>query len=182
MSTLALRRLRTLRQGYPYLLVALASLIGIWLGSERYGVRPNYNIDEELTAERLANAYAPAIGGLSSFYHLDNDAARERKRAELTAMFESDETIVGASVEVRPSNAPTHTDFDYSAVNISSESCVMRSLVASRSGLVRCHLGGAGGGRDVLKLTRPILQSEDVTVIAILQLDYRKVRQRFREP
>jgi hypothetical protein len=181
MSALPLRDVRTLGHIYPCLLVALAAVTGAWLGSERHGIGPDYNIDDQLTAERIAHTYAPAIQGLKSFYDEDNDAARERRRSELTATLRSDETIVGATVEVRPTDAPIHSDFAYSAVDSKGESCLMRSVAASRSGLVRCHMDTEKGGADVLRLTRPIAQTDDVTAIAILKLDYRKVRQRLRQ-
>jgi hypothetical protein len=180
MSTLALRQLRTLRQGYPYLLVALAALLGARIGSERHGIGPDYTIDEELTAGRIAQVYTPAIAGLTAFYEQPADAKREQSRSTLAASFKSDETIVAAYVEVHPATGPMTTEFVYSAVNSTGSSCVMRSVEASRSGLVRCHIRTADAGRDVLRLTRPIRKTENLTAIAVLQLDYRGVQKRLR--
>jgi hypothetical protein len=166
----------SLRKTYPYLFVALSALAGAWFG---FGMRTDYNIDEAVTAARIAQAYSSVLADMTAFYEHIDGGEREHLRARLRAALRADPSVVAAHIEVRPADAGRHMDFDYSETGLEAGACIMRSQQALRSGLIRCHYDH--GRLDVVKFTRPIHQADDVTALAILELDYRKLRQRLRE-
>lgn len=170
------------RSSLPYMLVLFAAIAGGWLGSERYGLQTSYEIDPALTAERIEQAYSPLFVELLALSREHDPTDHRRRLEQLADRLKGHEELLGIDLEVRPTEGVTRVETLYSPAPAGSSNCVMRSVAANRSGLIRCRARGTSlAVFDYLRVTRPIQRDTQATVLAILRLDYHKLRQRLRK-
>ena len=169
-----------IRRTGPHLAIVLAAGLGWGLGSPRYGFPRDDHIDAAITAAAVEMLYAEEFAKLSLFHSSADEAEKARLRSELDATFAADEIVVKAAIEVRRRRTPIEYPYGYSLAPRAGSTCSMSTPEQSRAGLMRCEVRSPERAWDALQYTRAIEHRDDTFVLAILTLDYAKLRRRLR--